>query len=140
MFGRKGGQTLAISCHPFMFGGKGGRNLAISCQPFMFDSKGGRSLAISCHSIRRANNRAAGMHGDDPTYCRIMREPLGIIHIFVTGEPSEDRLPQHTDQVVPAIPPMSASCNGSAAAAVRLRVSSSSRETSNSASEVTDEP
>jgi hypothetical protein len=37
-----------------------------------------------------------------------MREPLGIIHIFVTGEPSEDRLPQHTDQVVPAIPPMSA--------------------------------
>jgi len=37
-----------------------------------------------------------------------MRKPPGIVHIFVIGEPSEDRLPQHADQVVPAILPMSA--------------------------------
>ena len=35
---------------------------------------------------------------DDPTHRWIVTQPLGIVHILVSGEAAENRLPQHADQ------------------------------------------
>jgi hypothetical protein len=40
---------------------------------------------------------------DDPAHCGIMAQTLGVVHIFVTGELPENRLPQHPDESMPAV-------------------------------------
>ena len=41
---------------------------------------------------------------DDPAHRRIMAQPLGVIHVLITGQPSEHGLPQHAHQRMAAIP------------------------------------
>jgi len=40
---------------------------------------------------------------DNPAHRRIMPKPLGVVHVLITGEPSEHGLPQHSHQSAPAI-------------------------------------
>ena len=41
---------------------------------------------------------------DYPTHRRIATQPLGVVHVLVTGQPPEYRLPQQSDQQVPPVP------------------------------------
>jgi hypothetical protein len=40
---------------------------------------------------------------NDPAHCRIGPEPVGIVHVFVPGETTIDRLAKETDHAVPAV-------------------------------------
>ena len=40
---------------------------------------------------------------DDPAHRRIMAQALGVVHVLISGEPPEDRLPQHPDERMSAI-------------------------------------
>jgi hypothetical protein len=41
---------------------------------------------------------------DYPTHRRIAAQPLGVVHVLVTGQPTEYRLPQQPDQQMPSVP------------------------------------
>jgi hypothetical protein len=41
---------------------------------------------------------------DNPAHRRIMAQPLGVVHILVSGKSSEHRLSQHSDESMPAVP------------------------------------
>ena len=45
-----------------------------------------------------------GVTTDNPAHRRITPEPVGIVHVLVSGKPTEHRLPQHADQIVPTVP------------------------------------
>jgi hypothetical protein len=40
---------------------------------------------------------------DNPAHRRIKPQPVGVVHILVSGKPTEDRLPQHADQMMAAV-------------------------------------
>ena len=40
---------------------------------------------------------------DDPSHGGIMTQPLGVVDVLVSGQSTEHRLPQHTDESVPAV-------------------------------------
>jgi hypothetical protein len=40
---------------------------------------------------------------DYPSHRRIMTEALSVVHVLVSGKPTEDGLPQHADKGMPAI-------------------------------------
>src|SRR6266446_9933298 len=40
---------------------------------------------------------------NNPTHRRIMTEALGVVHVLVTGKPTEHGLPQQTDQRMAAV-------------------------------------
>ena len=40
---------------------------------------------------------------DNPAHRRIMAQPLGVVHVLISGQPSEHRLPQHSHQRMAAI-------------------------------------
>ncbi len=47
---------------------------------------------------------------DDPAHGGIAPEPVGVVHVLVTGEATIDRLTQETDDAVPAVSAGSAVC------------------------------
>ena len=49
---------------------------------------------------------------DDPAHCGIAPQPVGVIHVFVPGETTIDRLAKETDYAVPAVPAGAVVANG----------------------------
>src|SRR5450631_3187009 len=45
-----------------------------------------------------------GATANDPAHRRITPEPVGVVHVLVSGKPTKHRLPQHTDQIMPTVP------------------------------------
>src|SRR5665811_849474 len=41
---------------------------------------------------------------DNPTHGRVPRQPVGVVHVLVSGKATEHRLPQHPDQIMPTVP------------------------------------
>src|SRR5665811_404787 len=41
---------------------------------------------------------------NDPAHRRITPEPVGVVHVLVSGKATEYRLPQHSDQIMPTVP------------------------------------
>jgi hypothetical protein len=70
------------------------RTVLFRCQPTRLEPP-----HLACR--RRASQ--GGLAADDPTHRRIIAQPLSVVDILVAGEPPEHRLPQRTDQSVPAV-------------------------------------
>ncbi len=73
-------------------------------------SQGGQVCFLGQHLGLEPTHLAGGgcrlRHGpatDDPAQGRIVRQPVGIVHVFVPGEPTEDGLTELSDQSVTAI-------------------------------------
>jgi hypothetical protein len=88
--------------------------------------------------------RGSPIHGrfaaDHPAHRRIAAQPIGVVHILVTSQPAEYRLPQQPDQQVRRFPPVRTSANLSPPLVLSASRSSSSRYASNPPSEVIAEP
>jgi hypothetical protein len=41
---------------------------------------------------------------NDPAHRRIAPEPVGVVHVLVSGDTPKHRLSQHADQIVPTVP------------------------------------
>jgi hypothetical protein len=41
---------------------------------------------------------------NDPAHRRIATEPVGVVHVLVSGDTPEHRLSQHSDQIMPTVP------------------------------------
>jgi hypothetical protein len=67
----------------------------------LFSSEPARLEAAHLACLRRASR--GRFPADDPTHRGIVAEPLGVFDILVSGQATEDRLPQHTDKSVTAI-------------------------------------
>jgi hypothetical protein len=52
----------------------------------------------AAHLARRGRKALRCLAADDPAHCRIVTQALGIVHIVISSEAAEDRLPQQTDQ------------------------------------------
>src|SRR5580704_5397496 len=46
----------------------------------------------------------AALLADDPLHRGIMAQALSVVHIFISGKPTEHRLSQHSSESMPAIP------------------------------------
>ena len=57
----------------------------------------------AAHLARRSRATRGRLAADDPAHRRIMAQPLGVVHILVSGKPPEHRLPQQPDQSMPAV-------------------------------------
>jgi hypothetical protein len=77
---------------------------------------------------------------DYPSHRRIMTEALSVVHVLVSGKPTEDGLPQHADNGMPAILASAVVGQDLAAIVDNPSASSSSRYANSPASEVTTEP
>jgi hypothetical protein len=55
------------------------------------------------HLARRGRTTLSRLAADNPTHRRIMAQPVGVVHVLVSGKPTEDRLPQHPDYSMPAV-------------------------------------
>ena len=55
------------------------------------------------HLARRSRMAVRRFAADNPAHRRIMPQALGIVHVLVSGEAAEDRLPKQSGQCVPAI-------------------------------------
>jgi len=53
---------------------------------------------------------------DHPAHRRIAAQPIGVVHILVTSQPAEYRLPQQPDQQVASVPASARLCQSLAAA------------------------
>jgi hypothetical protein len=53
---------------------------------------------------------------DHPAHRRIAAQPIGVVHILVTSQPAEYRLPQQPDQQVASVPAGARLCQSLAAA------------------------
>jgi hypothetical protein len=62
----------------------------------LFSSEPARLEAAHLACRRRASR--GRFPADDPTHRGIVAEPLGVVDILVSGQATEDRLPQHTDK------------------------------------------
>ena len=64
--------------------------------------------------------RGSPIHGrlaaDHPAHRRIAAQPIGVVHILVTSQPAEYRLPQQPDQQVASVPAGARLCQSLAAA------------------------
>jgi hypothetical protein len=56
------------------------------------------------HLARRSCAALSRLAADDPAHRRIMTQALGVVHVFVSGKPTEHRLPQHPDQIMATVP------------------------------------
>ena len=45
-----------------------------------------------------------GATANNPAHRRIATEPVGVVHVLVSGKPTEHRLSQHSDQIMPTVP------------------------------------
>jgi hypothetical protein len=45
-----------------------------------------------------------GATANDPAHRRITPEPVGVVHVLVSGDTPKHRLSQHADQIVPTVP------------------------------------
>ena len=68
----------------------------------------------AAHLAGRGRRSVHALAADDGAHHRIAGEPLGIVDVFVAGEPAVDRLAQQTRQMVPDVPatPPLAECRG----------------------------
>ena len=55
------------------------------------------------HLAGRCSAALDRLAANDPAHRRIAAEPVGVVHVFVSGESSKDRLPKETDDAVPAV-------------------------------------
>ena len=58
----------------------------------------------AAHLARRCSASRSSFAADNPAHRRIMAQPLGVVHILVSGKSSEHRLSQHSDESMPAVP------------------------------------
>ena len=70
-----------------------------------------RFASVASHSVSKrpiwlveAAGRSMPSPADDGAHRRIAGEPLGIVDVFVAGEPAVDRLAQQAQQMVPDVP------------------------------------
>ena len=64
--------------------------------------KGGEVLVLG-QQLGLEAAHLAGRCADDPPHRRIARQPVGIVHVLISGETSIDGLTQQPDNVVPAV-------------------------------------
>jgi hypothetical protein len=55
------------------------------------------------HLARRRCTSRGRFAADDPTHCRIMARPFCVVDVLVSGQPSENGLPQHAHERVSAV-------------------------------------
>jgi hypothetical protein len=69
-------------------------------------SRGRKLSAIlrTAFGPRRCSASRSSFVADNPAHRRIMAQPLGVVHIFVSGKSSEHRLSQHFDESMPTVP------------------------------------
>jgi len=61
----------------------------------------GQPLGLeAAHLAARGGQPVHALAADHGAHGRITREPRGVIHVLVTGEPAIDRLPQQAEQPV----------------------------------------
>ena len=70
------------------------REVLLHCQPARLETP---------HLARRCRRDKSRLATNNPAHRRIMAQALGVVHVFVSGEPTEYRLPQHPDQVMAAV-------------------------------------
>jgi hypothetical protein len=71
------------------------------CQQVLFGSQPVRLEAAHLACRRRASR--GRLAADNPSHRRIMARTFRVVDILVSGQATEDRLPQHTDKSVTAI-------------------------------------
>lgn len=65
---------------------------------------GGEPLCLeAAHLARRGRADMRRLAADDPAHRRIVTQELGVVHILVSSEAAKHRLPQHSDESMPAI-------------------------------------
>jgi hypothetical protein len=52
----------------------------------------------AAHLTWRSRTALRGLASNNPANRRIVTQTFGIVHVFVAGESTEHRLPEHTDQ------------------------------------------
>ena len=73
--------------------GKGGEVLVL-----------GQQLGLeAAHLAGRCAAALDGLSADDPPHRRIAPQPVGVVHVLISGETSIDGLTQQSDNVVPAV-------------------------------------
>ena len=55
------------------------------------------------HLARRSRCPRGRLAADYPTHRGIMAQALSVVHIFISGKPTEHRLSQHSDESMPAV-------------------------------------
>ena len=55
------------------------------------------------HLARRRRTSRGRFAADDPTHRRIMAQPFCVVDVLVSGQPSENGLPQHAHERVSAV-------------------------------------
>jgi hypothetical protein len=66
---------------------------------------GGQPLGLeAAHLAGRRRAPIDTLPADDGAHRRVKGEALGIVDVFVAGEPAIDRLPQQAEQLVPDVP------------------------------------
>src|SRR3974390_844909 len=55
------------------------------------------------HLARRSRMGVRRFAAENPAHRRIMPQTLGVVHILVSGKPTEYRLPEHPDQMMAAV-------------------------------------
>ena len=58
----------------------------------------------AAHLARRGRRTLRRLATDDPAHRRIMAQAFGIVHVIISGEPPEHRLPEQPDQSMAAVP------------------------------------
>ena len=71
------------------------REVRLACQPLGLEA---------AHLAGRGRRSVHTLAADDGAHHRIAGEPLGIVDVFVAGEPAVDRLAQQPRQMVPDVP------------------------------------
>ena len=71
------------------------REVRLACQPLGLEA---------AHLAGRGRRSVHTLAADDGAHRRIAGEPLGIVDVFVAGEPAVDRLAQQAEQTVPDVP------------------------------------
>ena len=64
----------------------------------------GQQLGLeAAHLAGRCAAALDGLSADDPPHRRIAPQPVGVVHVLISGETSIDGLTQQSDNVVPAV-------------------------------------
>ena len=58
----------------------------------------------AAHLARRSRCIRGRLSADYPPHRGIMAQALSVVHIFISGKPTEHRLSQHSNESMPAIP------------------------------------
>ena len=56
------------------------------------------------HLAGRGRIALDSLAADDPAHRRITSQPVGVVDVLISGKPTEHRLAQHADQIVPTVP------------------------------------